>query len=298
MMKELNFIGVFGKMIVEYKRDNNSIYGDRVIQKFSEKLYTKYGAGFGEKNLKSSINLFKFFKKSSPANFFKNVSWSHYQEIINSKDKKSIAFYLNEVKEKNLTKLELRDSIKSKSFERTIANQRAGSLKNQIERNLRDPLILNLKNKKRSEKELENEIIKNISVFKKEIGHNVMFYEQQYKINSNGLIYKVDIVLYDKDNKCFILIDLKINKISQKDISQMKFYIEYFNKYIKDDTDLNTIGLILVETKDVRVETRNDIYQIKYLNEMPKEKELLKIINENKIILLKTENLKIGIVKS
>jgi hypothetical protein len=126
-----------------------------------------------------------------------------------------------------------------------------------------------------------------------EIGNNIFFRARQYKINKKGLIYKVDIVLYDKNNRCYILIDLKINKVSQKDISQMKFYVDYFNEYVKDNTDQNTIGLVLVETKDVRVENREDIYQIKYLNELLKEKELLKIINENKIILLKTENLKL-----
>jgi len=70
----------------------------------------------------------------------------------------------------------------------------------------------------------------------------------------------------------------------------MKYYVEHFNKYVKETTDENTIGLILVETKDIRVINNDEIYQIKYLNEMPKEKELLKIINENKVILLQTEN--------
>ena len=74
----------------------------------------------------------------------------------------------------------------------------------------------------------------------------------------------------------------------------MRFYIDYFNKYIKDDLDNPTVGLILIETKDIRFETSDDIYQIKYLKEMPKEKELLKIIKENKIILLKTKKLVIS----
>lgn len=95
------------------------------------------------------------------------------------------------------------------------------------------------------------------------------------KIYQNGLIYKVDIVLYDKENKNFILIDLKINKVTQNDISQMRFYVDYFNKEEKDERDSNTIGLILCETKDVRILNNEDIYQIRYLNEMPKEKELL-----------------------
>ena len=81
---------------------------------------------------------------------------------------------------------------------------------------------------------------------------------------------------------------------NRKDVSQMQFYVDYFNKYEKDMYDNNTVGIILCETKDVRVETNEDIYQIKYLNEIPKEQELLKIINENKVILLKTADLKLN----
>lgn len=126
----------------------------------------------------------------------------------------------------------------------------------------------------------------------KEIGDNISFFGRQYKIINHGLIYKVDLVLYDKKNRSFILIDLKINKITQKDISQMRFYIDYFNNEKKDMLDNSTIGLILCETKDLRMLNNDDIYQTRYLNEIPKEKELLKIITENKIILLKTEVLK------
>ena len=70
----------------------------------------------------------------------------------------------------------------------------------------------------------------------------------------------------------------------------MQFYVDRFNKYEKDESDGNTVGLILCETKDLRVINDDNIYQIKYLNEIPKEDVLLSIINENKIILLKKES--------
>ena len=106
----INMYWELGKMITNYKKANNSKYGDAVITFFKEKLYKKYGSGFGETNIKLSINFYNVFKKSPPADFFKNISWSHYREIISSNDKKRICFYLNEVVNKKLTKLELRDS--------------------------------------------------------------------------------------------------------------------------------------------------------------------------------------------
>ena len=134
-------------------------------------------------------------------------------------------------------------------------------------------------------------IIKNIFDFMKEIGNSVMLYGRQYKININGLTHKVDLVFFDNEINSYILLDLKINKITNQDVFQMQMYTNYFNRYMKKGRFNNTIGLILCETKDVRIETNNNIYQIKYLKEIPKEQELLKIINENRVILLKSERI-------
>ena len=294
-----------GKMISEYKNENDSKYGDRVINDFVRALHLKYGAGFNKSNIYYAIKFYDIFSKfptsgeSIDLNFqpagksmYQNLTWSHIIEILNLNNLDEIYYYLKETNNKKLTRKEIRFYIKSKSYERTISNQRKGNIKNKIEETLKDPLILNISSKKRTEKELEDEIIKNISNFKKEIGNVVTFYERQYKININGLIHKVDLVFFDYETNTFILVDLKIHKVTNHDIMQMKLYIKYFNKEFSNRR-ANTIGLVLCETKDLRVLNSEDIYQIKYLNEIPKEKELLKIINENRIILLKTDGLKL-----
>ena len=98
-------------------------------------------------------------------------------------------------------------------------------------------------------------------------------------------------VFYDLKTNTFLLIDLKIGKVTNQNISQMKRYIKHF-KEERNDYRINIVGLILIETKDIRIEKSKNIYQIQYLNEIPKEKELLRIIDENKVILLKTESIK------
>ena len=300
----INLYWSIGDLVNQYKEENNSGYGDSVIRKFSEVLSIKYGKGFYQRNIERMCLFNKIFRNTtlgSQSNNdiwhlgakFKNVSWSHIRELLKFKDITIINFYLKEVENKNLTKDELINFIISKSYERTIINQRKGLNKNEIEKSLKDPVILNIENKKRSEKELEKEILNNISNFKREIGNNVMFFESQYKININGLTHKVDLVFFDNEINSYILVDLKINKVTNKDIFQMQMYIDYFNKNMTKNKFNNTIGIILCETKDVRVESGDEVYQVKYLNEIPKEKELLKIINDNKIILLKTEKLKL-----
>ena len=118
-----------------------------------------------------------------------------------------------------------------------------------------------------------------------------MLYGRQFKININGLIHRIDLVFFDNKINSYILIDLKVNKITNTDIFQMQMYTNYFNNNFKGKSFNNTIGIILAETKDSRLLEKENIYQIKFLNQIPKDKELLKIINENKIILLKTEKL-------
>ena len=156
---------------------------------------------------------------------------------------------------------------------------------------MKSPLLLGIPNNKRTEKELEEEIIKNISGFMNELGNDVYFKGRQYKLNINGLIHKIDLVFYDYSIDTFILIDLKVGKVSNLNIKQMQLYREYFSKGLNQKSVV--IGLILCETMDSRLVSDNNIYQIKYLNELPKKKKLLQIISENKIILLKYEKLEL-----
>ena len=283
-----------GKIIYEYKKENDSKYGDEVVELFSEKLFLKYGSGFGRTNIRSSMNFYHFFRKSPTSGEFENVTWSHWREVININNINVIMFYLKELNDKKLTVAQLRQKLKSRSYERTIGNQRKGKVKNEIEKTLKDPLILNIEDKKRTEKELEEMIIQNVFDFMKEIGNSVMLYGRQYKININGLTHRVDLVFFDNEINSYLLVDLKISKVTNRNILQMQMYIDYFNRRMKNDGFNNTIGIILCETKDSRLIENEGIYQIKYLNEIPKDKELLKIINENKIILLKTENLNLS----
>jgi len=291
-----------GEMINKYKIKNNSKHGDNVITIFSEELYSKHGKGFNKRNIERMCLFNKVFNFATPGsqtndNFiawrnFENVHWSHIRELLKFNNLEIIMYYLNEVENKKLSKTELLYLLKSKSYERTIAHQNDKPIKHEIEKTLKDPVILEIEDKKRTEKELEQDIFDNVLNFKKEIGNQIMLYDRQYKININGLIHRVDFVFHDYETDTFILIDLKVKKITNRDISQMKLYIKHFSKELKKN-NVKVIGLILCETKDMRIEVSDEIYQIKYLNEIPKEEELLKIINDNKVILLKTEELKL-----
>lgn len=119
----INLYWELGKMIVNYKIENNSRYTDAVITRFSLELSLKHGKGFSIANISFATKFYNVFSEFSPAKNFKNVSWSHYREILVLNDIKKIDYYLKETERHSLTKLDLRESIKSKSFERTIIYQ-------------------------------------------------------------------------------------------------------------------------------------------------------------------------------
>ena len=200
----MNLYWSIGKLVGDYRSKSVSDYGKEVIKRFSEELYIKHGKSFNLRNIYHAIRFYEIFPNLNLASNFKNVNWSHIRELVKFKDIVIINFYLNEIENKNLTKDELINNIKSKSFERTISNQRKDKLKNEIENTLKDPIILNIENKKRSEKQLEDEIIKNVFSFMNELGDAVSLFGRQYKININALIHKVDLVFLDYKTNTFI----------------------------------------------------------------------------------------------
>ena len=281
-----------GEIVTTYKEENNSKYGDLVISNFSTILSAKYGKGFDKTNIARMGKFYRLFSIGDTCHLSIDVTWSHLRELLKFHDLKVIDYYLDQIKIKQLTVKELIEAINSNKFGRTIYNQKNTNTENIIEHQLVDPIILGIKNKKRTEKQLEEDILSNVFVLMNELGSQVSLLGRQYKINVNPLIHKVDLVFVDNNIEAYILIDLKIGKVTNRDVFQMKMYEEHFCK-TNSNNNFKTYGLILCETKDSRLVKSDDIYQIKYLNEMPKKEELEKIINENKIILLKTEKLEV-----
>lgn len=90
----INMYWELGKMIVNYKIENNSRYTDVVITRFSLELSLKHGKGFSIANISFATKFYNVFSEFSPAKNFKNVSWSHYREILVLNDIKKIDYYL------------------------------------------------------------------------------------------------------------------------------------------------------------------------------------------------------------
>ena len=180
-------------------------------------------------------------------------------------------------------KNEVRNEIKKLEPERNINDM------------VKDPYILeflNLKeNKKFLEKDLEQGLIDNLQEFLLELGKGFSFVGRQRRITADGEHFYVDLVFYNYLLKCFVLIDLKLGKLTHQDIGQMDFYVRYYEKEIKGEDDNPTIGIILCSEKNETIvkysilEESKQIFASKYMLYMPTEEELKREIKRDREIL-------------
>ena len=134
----------------------------------------------------------------------------------------------------------------------------------------------------KSEKQLENQLVDKLAQFLLELGKGFAFIAQQYRVTLNNTHYYVDLLFYHRILKCFVLIDLKLGKVSHHDIGQMNLYLNYFKKEENTEGDYEPIGIVLVADKDeILVEyatgsISNQIFVSRYKTHLPDRKELVR----------------------
>ena len=278
-----------GKLIVEYQGgEGRAKYGDKLIERLSIELTKEYGSGFTKSNLKRMKQFYSCFEKG--ATLSHQLSWSHYVLIITVKNPLARNYYINEAVSRQLSVRELDRLIKTNTYEREKSNQITyeDNKKNIDVSILKEPYILEFLNLslKYKEKDLEQSIIDNMSKFLLELGKGYLFHSRQKKLKIDNKTYYVDLVFYNSILRCYVLIDLKLDKLQHNALSQMDLYCNYFDENIKSNEENKTIGLILVkENNEIVIKyssvIRNQsIYISKYLDYLPSKEEILKIIKK------------------
>lgn len=238
--------------------------------------------------------------------FNPQLTWSHYRALMRVKNQKAMDFYEKEAVECGWSKSQLERQIQTSFYERIIANHgEQGLLPERRERLagespipvdiLKSPMILEFldlpDDPSLHENRLEEAIIGNLQLFLLEMGKGFSFVARQKNIIFDDDNFYIDLVFYNFILKCFVLIDLKIGKLTHKDVGQMDGYVRLFEDRYKIEGDNPTIGLILCSDKSeavARYSVLNESKQIfasKYLKFLPSEEELkLEIEKERKLI--------------
>lgn len=273
---------------------------NEIIKSFSEKLTKEFGTGFSVPSLKKMKKFYQVFQSGST--LWNQLSWSHNRLIMNIDDEVKRNFYLEESIKANWSVRQLERQINSFYYERLLSTSEDNKdeVKNEINNLekkekvqdfIKDPYVLeflDIKDRRFLEKDLESNLLEHISEFLLELGRGFSFVARQRRIDVDGDNFYIDLVFYNYVLKCFVLIDLKLDKLTHQDIGQMDFYVRYFDNEIKDEQDNPTIGIILCSDKKdtiVKYSVLNDnknLFASKYQLYLPTEKELALEIEKQK----------------
>ena len=226
--------------------------------------------------------------------FHPNLSWSHYRALMRVDKKEAREFYETETAECGWNKRQLERQIHSLFYERLLMSKdkKRMLLEDRVEKDgvfkqvdvLKDPYVLEFLDlpdtAKFHESDLEQAIIDNLQYFLLELGKGFSFVARQKRMRFGDEDFYVDLVFYNFILKCFLLIDLKIGKLTHQDIGQMDGYVRMYEEHGKVEGDNPTIGLILCSEKNeaiARYSVLNDNKQLfasKYMLYLPTEEEL------------------------
>ncbi len=309
-----------GKMIVEELQNGKekSIYGSKLLEFVSKDLQSQLGKGFSVDNLE---NMRKFYlcyqeqfiisenssrnltnrlisendSRKFPSHF---LAWSQYvflSKIANNEERK---FYEIEALQNNWGIKQLRRQFDSGLFERLVLSKnktnilelsQKGQVLEKPQDLIKEPFVLEFlgleQKNEYSETDLETAIINEIETFMLELGKGFFFGGRQVRFTFDEEHYQVDLVFYNRFLQCFVLIDLKIGKLSHQDLGQMQMYVNYYDRFVKSDSEDKTIGIILCKDKSKSLveitlpENNNQIFATKYQTILPSKDSLQKILN-------------------
>lgn len=292
-----------GKLIVEAQDGNERAeYGDYLIKSLSKELKIEFGKGFTVTNLKYMRQFYLTFPNSHALR--DQLSWTHYRLLIKIENEEIRNFYIEECIGGNWSTRQLERQINTFYYQRILASQNKHVVRNEIkqlekgiqaEDIIKDPFVLEFMglsdHRDFTEIEVEKALMDNLQKFLLELGKGFSFVARQKRITADGDHFYIDLVFYNYILKCFILIDLKVGKLSHQDIGQIDFYVRYFEKEIKSESDNPTIGIILSSERNETVvkysvlEESKQLFSAKYLPYLPTEEELKKELKRERNLI-------------
>ena len=294
-----------GKLIVEDELHwERADYGKAVLRNLSQRLTKEFGKGFDDSNLRYMRLFYKTFPICDTLRH--ELSWSHYRRLISVENSEARMWYMNEAADSVWSTRQLDRQISTLYYDRLLASQNKQVVIQEAEEKLKavapedfiqDPYVLEFLNLKDypdlHESDVEKGLITNLQDFLLELGKGFCFVARQKRMRYDDEDFYVDLVFYNSILKCYVLIDLKLGKLTHQDVGQMDSYIRMFDDLMKQPDDNPTIGLILCSEKNeavARYSILNDAKQMfasKYKLTLPTEEELQAELTEARRILEK-----------
>lgn len=293
-----------GERIVQEEQNGKARaeYGKEVLKNLSIELTKSFGKGFSTRTLweiRQFYLLFPDYPKMRTA--FAQLSWSHFQRTLKLSNADARHYYLSEAAENGWSVRTLDRNISSLYYERLLASPNKTAVQQemrtqtaplQAEQIFKNPTILEFLNLPTSlaytEKELEKALIDNLQQFMLELGKGFAFVARQQHIRTETSDFFIDLVFYNYILKCFVLVELKTEKLTHQAIGQLDMYVRMYDDLKKQADDNPTIGLLLCTEKDnmvAKYSVLNDNKQLfasQYQHYLPTEQQLIEQIAEQK----------------
>lgn len=290
-----------GRMIIEEEQNGKerAEYGKQILKELSKRLNAELGKGFSQRNLEQMRQFYLTYSKAQTLSAEFNLSWSHYLKLMRIDNEDERNYYQIEAYNNNWSLRELQRQFDSALYERLVLSRDKKAVKELSEKGqvienpkdaIKDPYILEFiglpENSQYSETELEQKLIDKLEHFLLELGKGYAFVGRQVRFTFDEKHFRVDLVFYNRLLQCFVLIDLKIGEINHQDLGQMQMYVNYYDRFVKLDTENKTIGIVLCKDKNDTVveitlpENNEQIFASKYQTVLPSKKELKQLIED------------------
>jgi len=220
------------------------------------------------------------------------LSWSHYVFLLGIKNTDERSFYEIEAAALGWNLRELKRQFDSSLFERLALSRdkegirrlaQEGQVINQPKDLLKQPLVLEFlglaEQAHYSESDLESAIIHQLERFLLELGKGFLFEARQKRFSFDGDHFFIDLVFYNRLLRCYVLVDLKLGKLTHQDLGQMQMYVNYFDRHVRLDSENATVGIVLCKRKnealvEITLPKNANIHAREYQLYLPSKEEL------------------------
>lgn len=255
---DLNAYYNVGRMLSEA----GNHYGEGIIEEYSKRLTYELGKGYSKRNLWLMLKFYELNEKVQTLSA--QLSWSHYCELLSFENTDKINYYIELVKNNNLSVRQLRERIKSNEYERlpeSTKNKSVEQKESDIVDFIKNPILIKNSNKYYifSEKVLQKLILEDIENFLEELGIGFTFIKSEYPIKLGNRYNYIDLLLYNIKYRCYVVVELKITELKKEHTGQIMTYMNYIDKNIKTIEENDAVGIIICK--------QDNEYVIKYCSD-------------------------------
>ena len=242
---DLNTYYNVGKLLAEAGKH----YGEGIIKEYSRRLTEELNKKYDTSSLNKMKKFYNLIIKMATVSPI--LSYSHYVELISLNDINQINYYITISEQQNLSVRELRTKIKNNEYERLDEETKLKLINKEnteVKDFIKEPIIIKngLNYNDVSEKVLKKLILEDIDSFLKELGNGFCYIGSEYKIKIGTNYNYIDLLLFNYEYNCFVVVELKVTELKKEHIGQIEVYMNYIDKTIKSINQDKTIGIIIV----------------------------------------------------